>query len=144
MNDDSKEAISEDETMTKQAKSNRISSPFETQQTEKEIELHKGNATLTQNGVEWMGELSIVQSLYPARVSWNFNRENGERGITFGKVEIETELRDEKFDASVTRTGGNRLSGYFKNGIELGSEHKLDSVTFHLSLIHISEPTRPY
>ena len=132
MNTDSKETNEGNETVSKQASSNRINSPFKMQQAEKEIELQRGNAKVTQSGVQWKGELCIMQHLDPAKVSWSFSRVSGEEQIRFGKVELEFESDNIKLEGSVTRIGGDRLNGYFKNGIERGTDHSLDSVTFHL------------
>jgi len=114
---------------TKQAP-DRIVPFYETLEPGKEIQLIKeDDATLKQNGTEVKGSVQIIQEWSPMGLHWVFM---GADFDAFGFGEVELESISFKAKGRLLSQGKHRVAGYIEGEVELGSNHKLDRVTFHL------------
>lgn len=108
----------------------RIKPFYETPEPGKEIELLKeDDATLRQNGTEVKGTVQITQEWSPMGLYWDFT---GADFDAFGFGEVELEWKKVKAKGRLFSQGKHRVAGYIEGQVELGSDHKLDRVTFHL------------
>lgn len=108
----------------------RIKPFYETPEPGKGIELLKeDNATLKQNGTEVKGTVRITQEWSPMRLYWDFTRADFD-AFDFGEVELE--WKKVKAKGRLFSKGQHRVAGDIEGQVEVGSDHKLDRVTFHL------------
>lgn len=108
----------------------RIKPFYETPEPGKEICLiQEDDATLKQNGTEINGTVQITLEWSPMGLYWDFEGADFE-GFDFGEVELES--KSFKAKGGLFKRGKNQVAGYIQGKVELGSDHKLDRVTFHL------------
>lgn len=108
----------------------RIKPFYETPEPGKEIQLIKeDDATLKQNGTEVKGTVQITQEWSPMGLYWDFT---GADFDAFGFGEVELESKSFKAKGRLFSQGKHRVAGYIEGKVELGSDHKIDRVTFHL------------
>jgi hypothetical protein len=107
----------------------RITPFYETSEPGKKIPLiEEDGATLKQNDIEVKGKVQITQEWSPMGLYWDFEGSSLD-GFGFGEVEIKSTSFIAK--GRLFSIGQNRVAGYVQGTVELGSDHKLDRVTFH-------------
>ena len=93
------------------------------------LTLREEEATLEQGTLRATGKLALRQEWSPLGLFWNLASTNLP-DFEFGDVQ----LFAESFSASgrVLLKGAGRLEGAIHDRVEIGTEHKLDRLTFHL------------
>jgi len=108
----------------------RIKPFYETTEPGKELQLLKeDDATLKQNGTEVKGTVQFTHEWSPMGLYWEFT---GADFAAFGFGEVELEWKKVKAKGRLFSKGQHRVAGYIEGQVEVGSDHKLDRVTFHL------------
>lgn len=107
----------------------RIKPFYETPEPGKSLQLIKEDATLKQDGTEVKGTVQITQVWLPMGLYWDFTGADFD-AFNFGEVKLES--KSFKAKGRLFSQGKHRVAGYIEGKIELGSDHKLDRVTFHL------------
>jgi hypothetical protein len=89
----------------------------------------EGGATLTQGDLTKAGALTIAQEWSPMRLTWGFS--SGDlAGLKFDEVEIVS--KSLHASGRLLSKENGRVGGLVQGPVEIGSDHKLDRVTFHL------------
>ncbi|MEZ6058411.1 MAG: hypothetical protein R3C01_17050 [Planctomycetaceae bacterium] len=108
----------------------RIKPFYKTPKSSKELLLLvEDDARLRQGGIEVNGRVQITQEWSPMRLYWEFNGTHLE-AFAFGEIELV--WKNEKVKGRLSSQSEHQVAGYIEGKVELGSDHKLDRVTFHL------------
>jgi hypothetical protein len=108
----------------------RIKPFYETPEPGKELQLLKEvDATLKQGDTEVKGTVQITQEWSPMGLYWEFTGADFD-AFAFGEVELKR--KKVKAKGRLFSKGQHRVAGYIEGKVELGSDHKIDRVTFHL------------
>lgn len=117
--------------MSDQAKRPERLKPFyETPEPGIEIPLIEEVATLKQGDSTAKGTVKITQEWSPMGLYWDFS------GTTLDDFEFgEVDILSNSFTATgrLFSKGPHRIAGYINGKVEIGTDHKLDRVTFHLA-----------
>lgn len=108
----------------------RIKPFYETPQPgEKILLLTEDEATLKQNSAVVKGTVKITQEWSPMGLFWEFIGVDFS-AFNFGEVELES--KSFKAKGRLFSQEKRRVAGYIEGKVELGSDHKLNRMTFHL------------
>jgi hypothetical protein len=108
----------------------RIKPFYETSEPGKEIVLlEEDNVNLKQADTEVKGKVKITQVWSPMGLFWELIGSDFE-ALAFGEVELE--WKKEQVKGRLISKGQHRVAGYIDGQVEIGSDHKLDRMTFHL------------
>lgn len=108
---------------------NRVQPFYQTPEPGMEVFLTEEEATLRQGDKEASGILKITQEWAPTGLYWVVTGGSFDR-FDLGNIEIQSKSFNAK--GQLLSWGPTRVSGYILGHIEIGSDHKLDRVTFHL------------
>ncbi len=108
---------------------NRLKPLYETPKPGSEILLIEEEATITQGRIEALGKVRIKQEWSPMRLNWDFQG-TGLEDIVLGEVEISA--KSFKATGRSFNRGKHRITGYLKSNVDVGTNHRLDRLTFHL------------
>ncbi|QDT48919.1 hypothetical protein Pan258_29660 [Symmachiella dynata] len=94
--------------------------------------IDEDGATLKQGDNEVKGKVTITQEWSPMGLYWEFT---GTDFDVFSIGEVEVELKSKSFKAKgrLFSQGKHSVAGYFEGKTEIGTDHKLNRVTFHLA-----------
>ncbi len=94
------------------------------------ILLESEEAELTQNGKTFKGTLRVVQQWSPMIAFVDFEKKGIKGEIKHGDASVSSSSI--KTDIRVANILSDSIRGIWSGSIEVGSDHKLDRVTFHL------------
>ena len=109
--------------------SKRLKPFYETPKPGQKIQLIEEDATLKQGDSKAKGTVTVTQEWSPMGLYWSFVPTNAE---SFKFEEVEIIATSFKASGVLFSFGPSRLIGFIKGKIEIGSDEKLDRVTFHL------------
>jgi hypothetical protein len=109
----------------------RIKPLYESPESDQEISLIEVDEVTLRQGVnEAVGRLKVTQAWSPMRLIWEFVGNKLDR-FDFGEIELLS--KSFTISGQLFSRSKRRLHGYIEGKIEIGSDHELDRVIFHLS-----------